>query len=209
MEVAYRDDTIEAFLARVARVRPTVPAGGSAAALAGALAASLGRFVAALAVSDMGGPSRDGARLHAMVERLRQLQGRCLDLMDADARAYRALVEARRLPPGTTRQRAEADAWEGLVGPPAALARHGLEVMRLGLELMGIGPASARADAGAAAEVAHGCVRAALWIAGANLPHVQEGALRTRQGDLLGLIWAQAEGLFEALRDQLASETPI
>lgn len=97
------------FLDAIAEPTAT-PGGGSAAALAGALAASLGQMVAAL--------SRKRKSLAAHVESLTALlgeleaAGRALSAaIDRDAAAYAAVVAASRLPkatPDEERQRAEA-----------------------------------------------------------------------------------------------------
>src|SRR5690242_16690117 len=77
-----------------------VPGGGSAAALAGALGASLLLMVAGLAKTRTGAPE-EAADLAAAAARLRPLRDTLTLLVDRDSDAYSAVVDAMRLPKTT------------------------------------------------------------------------------------------------------------
>jgi formiminotetrahydrofolate cyclodeaminase len=205
--VRFQDDRIADFLDRVAGERPTLPAAGSVAALAGALAACLAEFVAVLSrrKEDRLGLKN---RFQAMGGRLEKLRDQCLGLMDRDAEAYGDLMKAMRMPRGSRAERVLKDevlnkAWIGALVPAVALAKCGLEVLRLSVELLGKGCAVARTDAGVAAEIAHGCVRSGLWIARSNMGEIRDEAVSAREGDLLDVIRAETEYLFERIKGEV------
>lgn len=160
--------TMEELLQDFARTSPTVPAGGCAVGLAGALAASLGRFVAAL--SRRRAEDRDWiGRLEAMEERLEVLQQRCLLLMDEDMEACKGLFRARSKASGCGSGDGMREVGRALMEPAVALGRWGIELLRISVELIRKGDPVARADAGVAAEIAHACAKGGLWIGRANL----------------------------------------
>ncbi|MFN3346406.1 MAG: cyclodeaminase/cyclohydrolase family protein, partial [Candidatus Bipolaricaulaceae bacterium] len=80
--------TIESFLAALGSTEP-VPGGGTAAALSGALAAALVRKVAALA-------QKRGRLGQEAVERAHAFLQKFLELGEADAEAYAAVVAAQK-----------------------------------------------------------------------------------------------------------------
>lgn len=81
-----------------------VPGGGSAAALAGAVATSLLIMVAALPKTRTGAPE-DTADLSEASARLRPLRETLVTLVDEDSDAYAAVIEAMRLPKVTDGER--------------------------------------------------------------------------------------------------------
>lgn len=160
--------SMEELLQEFARTSPTVPAGGCAVGLAGAVAASLGRFVAALSRRRAEDIEWIG-RLEAMEERLEVLQQRCLLLMDEDMDACKGLFRARSNRGGSQSPGGMEEVGRALMEPAVALGRYGIELLRISLELIRRGDPLARADAGVAAEIAHACAKGGLWIARANL----------------------------------------
>jgi formiminotetrahydrofolate cyclodeaminase len=92
----FADLTVREFVRRLATGDP-VPGGGSAAAVAAALGASLVGMVAAL--SEGRAKYADHAALHGPVrERARELGQRLLALADEDSSAYAAFAAAQKLP---------------------------------------------------------------------------------------------------------------
>ncbi len=105
---------VETLLARFASPSP-VAGGGAAAALAGALGASLLAMVTGIA-------RKHGAALGEVEAEAEQLRIRFTGLIDEDVERYRAVVEARRSPPD---RRAEAvrEALARATEAPLACAR--------------------------------------------------------------------------------------
>lgn len=188
-EDRFKQERIVDFIERIAALTPTIPAGGSAVALCGALAASLGQFVArASHKRDRDPDIRE--RFQWLVERLDALKLRCLELMDEDAVAYEGFMRAVRLPKGTqeeisARQEALASAALVAMEPPLELARHGLEILRLALELAEKGHPAARADGQAAAEMARACLKGAVRLAMAGLSDLRDPSVADRTRALL------------------------
>ncbi len=180
----FEQERIVDFLERIAAVNPVTPAGGSAVALCGALAASLGQFVARVS-QRREKDEKAKERFQWLADRLNALKLRCLDLMDEDAAAYEGLMRAMRLPkasPEETSARERALAAAALVAmePPQELARHGLEILRLALELAETGHHAARPDGQAAAEMARACLRGAVRLASAGLPDIRDPSVADR-----------------------------
>jgi formiminotetrahydrofolate cyclodeaminase len=100
----FADLTVRELLDRFASSDPT-PGGGSAAALAGALGASLLAMVAGMPKTKTGTPDErtalDAARADLLV-----LREKLLDLVDRDTQAYEMVVAAYRLPKNTDEEKA-------------------------------------------------------------------------------------------------------
>lgn len=202
--MALGDSQISKFLEDVASVSPTVPAGGCVVGLAGALAASLGRFVSAISARKTEEPDRL-ERYEAMGARLEVLQERCLSFMDQDLAACERLFQAKlslaRARSAKDRQGLE-EAALALMEPPLGLARLGLELLRISLELVERGNSLARADAGVAAEMANACARGGLWIARANLGILEKG-LKKAHAETLDHLEVELEALYGRVSQEM------
>jgi formiminotetrahydrofolate cyclodeaminase len=140
--VKLTDKTVPEFLAAIRSPEPT-PGGGSAAALAGAMGASLLAMVAGL-------PKSRAADDHD-VRRLQEAGGRCTELavtlttlVDRDSEAYDLVVAAYRKPRGTDAEKASRsaaiqEAMRAAIAAPlnvmracAAAAEHGQVIAALG-----------------------------------------------------------------------------
>lgn len=176
-----KQEKIVDFVERIAAVTPTIPAGGSAVALCGALAASLGQFVAGVSHRrEKDAQTRE--RFERLAGRLGALKLRCLDLMEEDAVAYDRLMRAMKLPKAgpeetSARERALAAAALMAMEPPLELARHGLEILRAALELAETGHPAARPDGRAAAEMASACLKGAVRLALAGLSDLRDASV--------------------------------
>jgi formiminotetrahydrofolate cyclodeaminase len=149
------------------------PAGGAAAAFAGALGAALVEMVAGLT-----GARERYASVHDLTARIgekgRRLRGDMLALAARDATAFEGFGRALALPKGTPdererRARAKAAAFrEGAVVQLDLLRRLG-EAAELGLEVAERGLAGALGDAATAVFLAGGAARSAWWAVRSNL----------------------------------------
>jgi formiminotetrahydrofolate cyclodeaminase len=156
------DQTIDGFARLVASAAPT-PAGGSVAALAGALAAALVTMVGRIAQARPGAtPDPD---LEQLVAEGEQLRGRLLALVAADAGAYAAVLEAKRSTSGSEAERGArlASAWQQAARVPA-------EVVRLCRETALLARRAARSSGtGALGDVVMAALLAAAAAAGSQL----------------------------------------
>ncbi|HEX4574308.1 MAG TPA: glutamate formimidoyltransferase [Gemmatimonadales bacterium] len=153
--------SLDDWLDELAAGTPT-PGGGSAAALAGALAGALVAMVARLTV---------GRKAYAPVERrvaeivaeADALRVQLRRLVDDDAAAYARVSSAAKLPkeaPG--RQRAMDEALVDAARPPLATARGAVRLLALARELGEIGNRNARSDATVAGALAGAALRGAV-----------------------------------------------
>jgi len=127
------------------------PGGGSAAALAGALAASLVAMVSAMPKTRTGAPE-ERERLDAALAWAREAGTRLRRLVDRDTLAYDAVVAAYRLPKGTdeekaARKAAVAAAMAGATEVPIETAEACLVVLKAAQEAAAHGNPNALSDA--------------------------------------------------------------
>jgi len=155
------EQTLQDYLNQVAAKRP-VPGGGSVAAYAASLGASLAEKVAAYSRH----PGAATARRRA--KRLRRELAR---LAQADARSYLLVVRALK------RRRGLSAALQGATRIPVRVVQLASETRRLAQSLARHGNRQLRSDALCAALLAAAGIRAAAAIAKANLRHIR--ALRS------------------------------
>ncbi len=176
------DKPMRDLVKRMATSDP-VPGGGSAAALAGAMGAALIHMVVELTIGRPGTES-DAGQLTEIGLATAQFQSELMGLVDADAVAYGAVVQSRRLPNSTDRERetrrVQFDAAiREAVRAPLAVARAASEVLELATRLAPIGNRNAISDVGVGAMLASTGLRGAALNVEINLPMVKgDEALR-------------------------------
>jgi formiminotetrahydrofolate cyclodeaminase len=161
-----------ALLDRFASAEPT-PGGGSASALAGALAASLVAMVCAMEKT-RSGAAAEREQLDAAAVRTRESAERLRRLVDDDSAAYDAVVAAYRLPRGseeekTARKEAVSRALARATDVPRQTAEACLEVMRVAVEAATHGNPNALSDARTAGALAWAGLLGALENVRINL----------------------------------------
>jgi formiminotetrahydrofolate cyclodeaminase len=170
---------VEDFLATLADAAPA-PGGGSAAALAGALGASLAAMVARLTV----GRARFAAVEEQMTTWRDQADGlrvRLAGLVDADAGAYSQVMAAYRLPEDTPEQQAQRSeavqsALRQAAELPLSVAAACVDVLELLPDVARLGNRNAATDAAVAAVLAHAGLQGALRNVLVNLASVKDRA---------------------------------
>jgi glutamate formiminotransferase/formiminotetrahydrofolate cyclodeaminase len=170
---------VERFLDEVSSGTPT-PGGGSAAALVGSLGAAL---VAMLANLSVGRPGRDAddAELSSLAERAQTVRSGLADLVDEDARAFDAVMEARRMPRATESERrarhaAVQTAIRRATEVPLGAARLSLDALELARLAAVKGRKDAASDAGTAALLARAALEGAVLNVLINLPGIEDEA---------------------------------
>lgn len=171
--------TVRELTERLSSSAP-IPGGGSAAAIAGAMAASLVAMVASLTI---GRPEyADAEPMATEIGRgALELRDRLLALAQQDSDAYDGVVRARRLPRETDderRRRKEAmgEAFVAAASVPLETARTAHQVLSLAARIAPIGNKNAVSDAGVAAQLASAAVRGAILNVRINLPYLPEDA---------------------------------
>jgi glutamate formiminotransferase/formiminotetrahydrofolate cyclodeaminase len=203
----FGDLTVAAFVDRLASADP-VPGGGSAAAIAGSLAAGLVAMVASL--SQDRPKYAEHAALHAeAIEAGHELATRFLSLADEDATAYAAYGAAMKLPRDSdaerqTRDAAVRQAARGASDVPFRTVQACAEVVGYAEALAGRSNKNASSDLEVAALLSVAASRAAAANVYVNLPAIgDEGASRmllVRTEELADEIERQADMLKEVVR---------
>lgn len=154
-------ESLEQFAERLAGKSP-VPAGGSVAAIAAALAAALPAMIGRIALDKAG--EAGTASLRQMVEQSDILTGRLFGLAAEDAEAYLALLEARRNHTGGEAERDERirKAWRRAAQAPAETIKLSREVAQLARRAAREGPPSTVGDAVMAALLAAAAAAGAM-----------------------------------------------
>jgi formiminotetrahydrofolate cyclodeaminase len=161
-----------------------VPGGGSAAALAGAVGASLLIMVAGLPKTRTGAPE-ETADLAEASARLRPLRDTLASLVERDSAAYTAVLDAMRLPKATdadkeARRAAIAEAMRGAIDVPMDTMRACQQAMRGAVVVASNGNPNASTDTGTAALLLMAGLRGAALNVDVNLKSLSDAAFAKR-----------------------------
>jgi formiminotetrahydrofolate cyclodeaminase len=172
-----------------------VPGGGSAAALAGAVGASLLIMVAGLPKTRTGAPE-EAADLAEASARLRPLRDTLASLVERDSAAYTAVLEAMRLPKATdadreARRAAIEEAMRGAIDVPMDTMRACQQAVRGAVIVARNGNTNAATDTGTAVLLLMAGLRGAALNVDVNVKNLADAAFVER---------------VSAERDQLASD---
>jgi glutamate formiminotransferase / formiminotetrahydrofolate cyclodeaminase len=171
------------FLDAVAQPTPT-PGGGSVAALAGALGASIGQMVAGLSRKKKSLAAHAGP-LEAALADFRVASQELTEAIDRDASSYESVLAAHRLPRETVEEQGERDraiqrAFEGAVEAPLEIARKAAEVFEKLGQLETMSAPSMLSDVRVGRMMAATAVRGALENVRINLESVTDAAFAAR-----------------------------
>jgi glutamate formiminotransferase/formiminotetrahydrofolate cyclodeaminase len=197
----------EAFLDQVAATAPT-PGGGSVAALAGALAAALASMVCGLSLARER-QGDDTGDLQQALESTETLRGELCTLVEQDASAYQAVLEAYRLPKATPQEKKERSAaiQRGLkqaAAVPLLVAQGAVQVLELLPSLLESGLPNAASDVGVAAYMAQAAVKGAALNVRTNLRSLRDQTLVVSLERQLASVEARAGELMATLEKDLA-----
>lgn len=155
------------------------PGGGSAAALCGALSASLSSMVANLTVGKRGYEKawKDLKRVAARAQRLKDAY---LQFVNLDARSFDRLMEAYRLPKASEEQKRERDASVESAAKEATLVpfdvlSKSIDLLKLAKKVAQKGNRNSLSDAGVAGLAARAAAEGAYYNVRINLPNIQDG----------------------------------
>ena len=186
------EKTLRGFADEVSTESPA-PGGGSVAAYAGALGASLAAMVANLTIGKKGFEA-SWESLRPIAIRGQGLKDWYLNAVDEDTRAFRRVMDAMRLPQKTdeekqARSAAMLEANRGATLVPLSVLERSLEVMELAREVATRGNPNSVSDAGVAALCARAAAEGAWLNVLINLKSLGDDAeareLRRRGEDAL------------------------
>lgn len=187
-----------------------VPGGGSAAALAGALGASLLIMVAGLPKTRTGAPE-EAADLSEASARLRPIRDSLLELVDDDSRAYQAVLDAMRLPKATeqeqdVRRAAIETAMHDATRVPLETMRFCQQALGGAVVVAANGNRNAATDAGAAVELLGAALRCAGMNVDVNLKSVSDTTFAARVAAERAQLAADAEADSRRARARVATD---
>jgi glutamate formiminotransferase/formiminotetrahydrofolate cyclodeaminase len=190
--------TLARFADELASGSPA-PGGGSVAALAGALSASLSAMVGNLTFGRRGHEDVS-AHIEILAIRAQELKQSFLEAVDRDTAAFNGVMAAIRLPKKTEaevahrRAQVEAANKEAAAVPLAVLERS-LEAIELALEMVQNGNPNSLSDAGVACLTAETAGHGAFYNVMINLGQIEDAAFR----DSVGAQAAELDARIEAL----------
>ncbi len=199
---SFRRMLVEDFIGKLSAATPT-PGGGTAAAVAGAMAAALLSMAASISLKRS--PEEKALReARDCSERLRES---LLDLANRDSAAYERVVEAYRLPKDTEEEKRlrKARIQEALreaAEVPLRTAELALEVLETARRMKGEIRRSVLSDLLVAVRLAHAGVHAALYNVDVNLSSMEDEEVRKELWEKRRTLEQRAE---ELLRELLVS----
>lgn len=191
------------FVTEVSRDTPA-PGGGSIAALAGALGASLASMVANLTKARN---AAHGEALLKAAEQAHRVKDALVLAVDEDTNAFNAYMDARRLPQGSAEEKAvrEAAMLEGLkiaVNVPFQTATLSFEAMQAAAVVIEHGNPASITDGMVGVQMGFAGVRGGIWNVLINLKDISDTAYNTRMKAACEELLAEARTLMDrALAD--------
>ena len=167
--------TLDGWIEELAGAAP-VPGGGSAAALAGTLAAALVAMVSRLTIGRKAYAAADG-RAREILAETESLRAELRRLVDDDAAAYGRVSAAYKIPKDDPRRIGAVDeALRGAAITPLAVARGAARLLALARELGAIGNKNARSDARVAEQLARAALAGAVENVRVNVAALSDPA---------------------------------
>lgn len=183
--------TLEVFCATTASNEPA-PGGGSVAALAGALAASLAEMVAQLTVGKKGYEAAT-EEMTALIPQAAALRNELLDDITRDSTSFNAYMEALGLPKNTeeekaVRRQAMQDALKKAAEVPLSVAETAAKIMPMAAILVKKGNANAVTDGLVSAMMTRTAVLGALLNVKINLGSIKDEAYVSQMKEKIRLL---------------------
>lgn len=203
----FADMTVAQFLGALSSAAPT-PGGGTASAMAGAMAASLFVMVTGLAKSNTN-TNDEKAALAGAKAALEPLITALAALADADAAAFDQVMNAYRLPKGSdadqaARSAAIQQALQGATSVPLQTLRACAGVMTQAETVAACGNRSAVSDVGVAIGLLEAAAAGAEANVTINLGSVRDATFSAAAGDETARLMAEIRRQASAARARLA-----
>lgn len=204
------DQKIEEFLEDLASSKPA-PGGGSAAAVAGGLAAALSSMVANLTIGKEKYEDVESEFKEILAD-ANDLRREFLKTISEDIRAYNEVMDAYGAPSETPeekeeRKRSIQEALKGATEPPFKMAELALEVLDLARKCAVSGNSHAVTDAGASAILAEATVRTSLLNVDINLSSISDESFVSektdKRNDLSSRAMEKSEEIMEIMNGKI------
>jgi formiminotetrahydrofolate cyclodeaminase len=177
-------DTLRPFVDQVAAGAP-VPGGGSVAALAGALGASLGQMAIRI-TKDKKNYLQHAERYNDALDRLAPYAATLLELVDADSEAYGLVLAAYKLQKGSAER--EQGVQDGLLRAteiPSRVANCAAEALKVLEDLRAIIHINVASDLQVGIQMLRSSLRGAIANMRTNLTEVKDSEARLRYEDMI------------------------
>ncbi len=194
------------FADEVSRESPA-PGGGSIAALAGALGASLFSMVSNLTASKPGSQEIDKILFDA-AEKAQELKDALIKAVDDDTNAFNSYMDARRLPKATSKEKTvrEEAMQKGLkeaVHVPLNTAKLSLEAMKLAKVVLEYGNPNSITDVGVGAHIARTGVIGGIYNVLINLKDITDESFNSEMGNACDELKKEADILIEEIEKKV------
>jgi formiminotetrahydrofolate cyclodeaminase len=188
--------TIEKFLDAAAAKQPT-PGGGSAAALAGALAAAMGEMVLNYSVGKKG-LEEHAPKLKDALARFHLAREMMLSLMTQDQTTYEVLTSAKKIPARDSERECNITKWAMLcIQIPRLIAMTAIEIIDLADAMVEVVNCHLLSDLAVCAELAMATARTALYNVRVNLPDVADAQKRRKIEEECGAALSRATAMIQ------------
>lgn len=199
---------LKEFLAELGSSSPA-PGGGSAAALAGAVGASLIQMVANLTIGKEKFKQNE-ERMREILADARSLADTLADLMDRDTAAFDRVMEAYRLPKTTPeekegRKAAIQNALKEACSVPLEVMRLGARALPHAREAASLGNPNALSDAGVSGLMLRAAVEGAWYNVLINVQGIEDEEYRRTVSDEAARIRDEAEKAWRSLEQVVTS----
>lgn len=193
---------VNEFIERVASDTPT-PGGGSVSALASALGSALTEMVSRISLKKQTGDELHKELTHVL-ERSAALRDRLMQLIEEDAKAYQAVLDALSLPKETSdeesaRKKALQEANIRAAEPSLEIERLSIEVLEMAKAVAEKGSRNACTDAGVAALIAYAGLHGGYLNVRVNLSSIGDENLKTPMEDEARELLGKGRGLLESV----------
>ncbi|KAA3617737.1 MAG: glutamate formimidoyltransferase [Calditrichaeota bacterium] len=177
LDTALVEMSVTDFTDEVSR-ESAAPGGGSIAALAGAIGASLSSMVATLTANRRGSEDVDDI-LNEAAETCQEVKQALIKAVDADTDAFNIYMDARRLPAKTDQQKkiredAMLDGLKQAVAVPLNTARQSFRAVKLAETVVKYGNPASVTDVGVGAQMAYSGVKGGIYNVLINLKDISD-----------------------------------
>lgn len=194
---SYEAKTLGAFLSEIASEK-VIPAGGTSAAVTGAMGASLCEMTCLHTVGKEGYSDVE-PELVATSDELATLRNHLFQLANSDATVVEDLLEADDNERQLRMKRS--------TGVPLTIAEASLSVLDSATVVTAKGSENALADAGCGALFADAALQAAMFIVQTNLEHIDDPSFNKKMERRVSEIEVVAENTFDQIRSNLELST--
>jgi len=192
------------FIDEVSRESPA-PGGGSIAALAGALGASLSSMVSNLTANKRGSESIDGL-LNTSAEKAQAIKNNLVKAIDDDTNAFNAYMDARRLPQDTDEQKSERfvamqNGLKQAVAVPFHTAVESEKAIEISKMVAELGNPNSITDVGVGAQIAFAGVIGGIYNVLINLKDIKDEEFNTKMRTDCATLKLKAERMLKEVTE--------